>query len=479
MKYALFAAAALLSVAGVAASQPRGLIVDSVVLPPSLIEKSKVMPVPLDARVPTHYEVLPELHMAQVMASDGVDGPAHKIGVARAVAATSSVAQVQSALQWSPLPSGQQVAAINIQSTGAYGLRAGVLVDSLPDEALLRIYSQENPNAILEHSGADVNALLERNRQAGESGPAARTWWTPDVGAGDTTLEVMLPAGSDPGAMRISIPLVSHIYENLSIPTDIEWAARNEAAPSQAGPSESCRQDVTCTDDYQSERNAVAFMVFTDQNGSTFQCTGTLLNNAKGDFAPYFLTANHCISTQAVASTMNTGWFFRSNSCNSRSPIATWQTRHAGATLLYASDMTDSSLLRLNEMPPEGVTYAGWSADAAVPVGQDIYGLHHPGADLLKYSVGTVSDHVSCQSTGDRGISCDPEDPDGGFYAVSWGEGRTEGGSSGSALFSDGRVIGSLYGSNSRCIAPKGHSYYGRFDKFFADGASQWLAAEQ
>jgi len=62
-----------------------------------------------------------------------------------------------------------------------------------------------------------------------------------------------------------------------------------------------------------------------------------------------------------------------------------------------------------------------------------------------------------------------------GFYSVGWSQGRTEGGSSGSALFSNGRVMGTLYGGSSRCQAPRGVSYYGRFDKFFSEGASHWL----
>ncbi|MDR2331611.1 MAG: serine protease, partial [Comamonas sp.] len=176
------------------ANQPKAYILDSVVLPASAIKSAAVAPASLGASVKTRFVVLPELEAEKTVASD--NGPAQQIGTQRAVAVTSTVAQTQSALQWSTLANGQQVAAINIQSTGAYGLRAGVLVDSLPDGAQLRIYSQEHPNAIVERSGAEVNALLAQNRKAGETGAAANTWWTPDVGAGDTTVEVVLPAGT-------------------------------------------------------------------------------------------------------------------------------------------------------------------------------------------------------------------------------------------------------------------------------------------
>ncbi|MEG3046974.1 MAG: hypothetical protein RR849_20820, partial [Comamonas sp.] len=154
MKYSKYAVPGLLWTTGVAAAlalagcgggsdddggvtRPRAYILNSMVLPASAIKSAVVAPVSLGAAVQTHLVVLPALDTEKAEADD--TGPALQIGVQRAVAATSTVAQTQSALQWSSLPNGQQAAAINIQSTGAYGLRAGVLVDSLPDGALLRI----------------------------------------------------------------------------------------------------------------------------------------------------------------------------------------------------------------------------------------------------------------------------------------------------------------------------------------------------
>ncbi|MEG2863493.1 MAG: trypsin-like serine protease [Comamonas sp.] len=472
MKYSKYALLGLLWTSGVAVAQPTTYMVDSVVLPESAIKSSNVVPVPLGARVQTHFVVLPELDVEKTLASDEDRGPALQIGTARAVAATTSVAQTQSALQWTALPSGQQVAAINIQSTGAYGLRAGVLVDSLPDGALLRIYSQEHPDAIVERSGAQINALLAQNKEAGDKDADASTWWTPEVGAGDTTVEVVLPTGVAVDALRISIPSVSHIYQNLSLLTDNEGAGGDPADAAQNKAEGSCHLDPACTDNYQTERNAVARMLFT-KGGGSYVCTGTLLHNTKADFVPYFLTANHCISNQTVASTLQTRWFFRASSCNSGVPSSSgW--RSGGATLLYATTTTDSALLKLNEMPPAGVHYAGWEADAPAQKGQGVNGLHHPGGGMLRYSVGSIADYANCQPNG-SGYNCGPGNVNHGFYSVGWSQGRTEGGSSGSALFSNGRVMGTLYGGSSRCQAPRGVSYYGRFDKFFSEGASHWL----
>ncbi|TDS84426.1 trypsin-like peptidase domain-containing protein [Comamonas sp. JUb58] len=458
------------------ATKPSTYILDSVVLPASAIKSAAVAPASLGASVQTRFVVLPELEAEKTVASD--NGPAQQIGTQRAVAATSTVAQTQSALQWSSLANGQQVAAINIQSTGAYGLRAGVLVDSLPDGAQLRVYSQEHPNAIVERSGAEVNALLAQNRKAGETGAAANTWWTPDVGAGDTTVEVVLPAGTDADALRISIPVVSHIYVNLSLPTDAELAEAAKAdAAKVVDTSGACNLDASCTNNYQTERNAVARMSFTRSDGKSYLCTGTLLNNTKGDFAPYFITGNHCISTQSSASSMQTAWFYRSSSCNSSVPGANAALRNAGATLLYATASTDSALLKLNEMPPVGVTLAGWDARTAGQVGDAVYGLHHPDGNLLKYSVGSVVGFMNCTAGSGTSITCSTGDSNSSFYSVRWSQGTTEGGSSGSALFRDGRVIGNLYGGGASCQAPNASDFYGRFDKVFSDRIWNWLAS--
>ncbi|MGP4763377.1 hypothetical protein ACTXP8_26740, partial [Klebsiella pneumoniae] len=85
------------------------------------------------------------------------------------------------------------------------------------------------------------------------------------------------------------------------------------------------------------------------QNGQGYVCSGTLINDKAGSGTPYFITANHCISTQTVASTLETSWFYRTPSCNSRTLSSASRTLRNCATLLYATATYDGSLLRLNE----------------------------------------------------------------------------------------------------------------------------------
>lgn len=449
-------------------TSPTAYVLDSVVLPASAIKaQAAVAPQPLAGATKTTRIVLPALDTTKAERA-GVAGTAMQIGTPRNVAATHTVAQTQQALQWQTLADGSQVAAINIESTGAYGLRAGVVVDSLPGSVQLRVYSQEHPNAIVQTAGTQVNALLAQNREAGETGAAANTWWTPDVGTGNATLEVLVPAGTSTSAVRVAIPTVSHVFQNLSLPTEAE---QSDVLKLAAG---GCNLDASCTNNYQLERNAVARMVFTASDGISYLCTGTLVNNTKQDYVPYFLTANHCVSTQSAASSLQTAWFYRSTSCNSGVP-GNAANRNGGAILLYASAATDSSFLKLNDMPPAGVTLAGWDARGTAQSGLAIYGLHHPAGDLLKYSVGAVNGFYNCSANSDQ-IRCPVGDANSAFYGVVWSEGITEGGSSGSALFSNGRVIGTLLGGSSSCAAPQGLDTYGRFDKAFNSKIWSWLA---
>lgn len=449
---------------------------DPIVMPKAVTKSAAVRPESLGAMVQTQFVVLPALDAEKAIASSEAAGTALQIGLQRAVAATSTVAQTQSALQWRSLPNGEQVAAINIQSTGAFGLRAGVLVDSLPDGARLRLYSQAHPNAIVERRGTEVNALLALNRKAGETGSAANTWWTPDVGAGDATLEVVLPVGTATDALRISIPTVSHIYRNLSLPTEAEFAEAMQEEVAAVKNSASCNLDASCTSDYQTTRDAVARMMYTHSDGKTHLCTGTLLNNNKDDFTPYFLTANHCISTQAAASTLVTTWFYRARSCNATVPSLDAMVRSDGATLLYATPTTDSALLQLNQMPPAGVTFAGWDARSSGEVGDAVYGLHHPNGDLLKYSVGAVTGYSNCGSSGSNAPGCNNGDASNtAYYHVRFSQGTAEGGSSGSGLFRNNRLIATLRGGQGVCLASTIYTY-GRFDKVFNDRIWHWLA---
>lgn len=384
---------------------------------------------------------LGELAQAKTVEAAPTVGP-RLVGVGRAVEATKSVSATGTQLQWKDAASGGKVAAISFSAKGAYGVRLGVLVDQLPGSALLRVYAQSAVGKPYQVAGQEILQMIERNQAAGDRSEATRTWWTPDTGEGEATLEVELPPGVPVSALRISVPQLSHIFENLSLPSEDELAAVQRLEAKDIGDADLCNLDATCYNDGASERNAVARMVFV-KGASSFLCTGTLLNDANSSGTPYFLSANHCISEQAVASTLQTNWFFRSSSCNSGSLQSSSIRKVGGARLLYASADTDISFMQLNDAPPAGALFAGWDV-STVSAGSSIIGLHHPRGDLLKLSMGTVVGQSSCATISATQFSC--SGTTGNFYRVTWSQGTTEGGSSGSAIFRAGRVTGTLFG---------------------------------
>ena len=410
---------------------------------------------------------LGELSMAKVEMS--APGTPRLVGQARDVQATKSAAALQSLWQWKNTAVGGKVAAISFNAEGAYGLRLGVLVKQLPGSAMVRVYTQSAPDKVFQISGQAILQLIERNQAAGDQSDAARTWWTPDTGEGEATLEVELPPGVAASALDIAVPQLSHIFENLSLPTAQEYQEQVEAA--KINESDPCNLDANCYSENAQERNAVARMLFTKDGGS-YLCTGTLMNDTQNSFKPYFLTANHCISTQTVASSLETRWFYRSPSCNSGTLQSSTVRKTGGAQLLYASGTTDTAFMLLNDTPPGGALFAGWSANT-VAAGTSVVGLHHPSGDLLKISFGAVNSQANCQPTTGSGFQC--SGTSGNYYRVSWSQGTTEGGSSGSALFQGGYVVGTLYGGSATCTNRSAYDYYGRFDVAYNAAIKAWL----
>ena len=410
---------------------------------------------------------LGELSMAKVEMS--APGTPRLVGQARDVQATKSAAAMQSLWQWKSTAVGGKVAAISFNAEGAYGLRLGVLVKQLPGSATVRVYTQSAPDKVFQISGQAILQLIERNQAAGDQSDAARTWWTPDTGEGEATLEVELPPGVAASALDIAVPQLSHIFENLSLPTAQEYQEQVEAA--KINESDPCNLDANCYSDNAQQRNAVARMLFT-KNGGSYLCTGTLMNDTQNSFKPYFLTANHCISTQTVASSLETRWFYRSPSCNSGTLQSSSVRKTGGAQLLYASGNTDTAFMLLNDTPPGGTLFAGWSANT-VAAGTSVVGLHHPSGDLLKISFGAVNSQANCQPTTGSGFQC--SGTSGNYYRVSWSQGTTEGGSSGSALFQGGYVVGTLYGGSATCTNRSAYDYYGRFDVPYNAAIKTWL----
>lgn len=387
-----------------------------------------------------------------------------QIGVSRPVAATATTRMTLTQLQWTPTGSGMQRAAIRFASDGALGVRVGVLVRNVPQGTTLRFYAQQGGPSV-QVSGDEVLRTVQRNLDAGDTGNAARTYWSPDFGGAETTLEIELPVSANLAQLDIAVPAISHFVVSADAA-----AAQTLLKVGEAG---ACNIDVSCKPELSSESRSVARMIFV-RDGKSYLCTGTLLNDSQSSTTPYFLSANHCISSQSVASSLTTDWFYRSTACNSASVNPAAQRVAGGAALLYADAATDTSFMRLNNAAPQGSVYAG-SYFGDVLQTASVIGIHHPAGDLQKTSAGTVAQFSNCSN--EQCLTSNQQD--GRFLSVGWTQGTTEGGSSGSGLFlgigSSRYVVGQLYGGASSCLAPAGRDYYGRFDVAFRSALKQWL----
>jgi lysyl endopeptidase len=413
-----------------------------------------------------------------------------QIGFGRDVAQTATALATNQVLKWQATQSGGQVAAINFSSSGAKGMRVGVLVDKLPATSTLRFYAKDANNAF-EVKGADVLAILAKNLVAGDKTNEGRTYWSPNITGTDAIVEIEIPSGVANSSVMVSVPNISHVFmstKEISTTT----AQINYSGDTNLGLA--CQIDVTCSSPIPASTDAVAHLRFI-KSGGTYICSGTMLNDNINSGTNYVLSANHCLSTQTVASTLETWFKYRATTCNNGATGEYYPT-YGGADLLYTAYNTDSTLLKLRNPPSvSSILYAGW--DATTPPATSttgIHSVHHPRGDQQRLSRGSITGY-SRRSTTNPNSFIGSNITSGNILNVTLTTGLTEGGSSGSALFkgtdANPIVIGQLYGGSTPGNAAGGYTpacttdeppvaippsnVYGRFDVAFNAGMKDWL----
>lgn len=262
--------------------------------------------------------------------------------------------------------------------------------------------------------------------------------WTPSVQGPTIYLEVALPPSAQPSmeGTAFTVDEVAQIFE-----LDADGAPRLGPGDHATNEVTSCLIDAACVTDSSFPnisliKKAVSRMQFVI-GGNVAACTGTLLNNTRSDGTPYFLTANHCLSTQTVASTLETFWDYIATSCGGSWPNPSSLPKVTGATLLATSTATDFSFLRLSALPA-GRVLLGWTS-SAVGSGPTVYRLHHPHGWPMSYSSSVATANSGCGFSSSNFLLSDP--------APEQGKGQTFPGSSGSSTFnSAGQVVGQLFG---------------------------------
>jgi len=374
-----------------------------------------------------------------------------RVGIARDVTGEAQ-ALTPSTLEWVATADGGRALHLRVTSSGALALRVGLAIRGLAPGAELRV---SGGDGVATAAPVDAATIAESLRLQG-------VYWTA-VTEGQTQLvELWLPAGARV-TPSVSITSVSHL---LAAPSRL----LKSTGP---GTAQACEENVACVAGNNPAlaraADAVAKLLYTE-NGVSYLCTGTLVSD--GDAAsqvPYMLTASHCIDSDAAAATLNTFWFFQSASCSGKD-AAGYKQLSGGASLLFSDSSSDVALVRLRDLAPDGAWFAGWDATPLTP-GTATVTLHHPSGDVKKVSLGQSLDAIGTAPAS--------------YTMVAWTTGSTEGGSSGSGLFTfDGRdfvLRGALRGGSASCQTsgdasnPANRDFYSRLD-LAGPTLAKWLA---
>ena len=224
---------------------------------------------------------------------------------------------------------------MTVTSHGARRVRLALRA-TLPPGGAIRFFHGSPPRVV---GTMDRNDVLS-------GGPGLR--WSPSVPGSTIGLELTLPSSDARAGTVLEIDRVAHHLETTS-------------------DEEECRpQFLACTEPWRWRpvADAVARIRFERPDGS-YQCSGTLLNDTdENSFVPYLITANHCISTQAEAETVEAEWFYRPPACGlGQEPFG--RSTPGGADLLATDFASDSTLLRLKGPDWEGVDEHGRQVPAS------------------------------------------------------------------------------------------------------------------
>ena len=320
--------------------------------------------------------------------------------------------------QWDTVDN-QRVWRLAISSVGAYSLNLLFTDFQIPCGAELLLLTADSQQVVARYSSDDNSSFL------------------PTV-----------PVPGDMVIVQYTEPLDADFHGEFSI-TQVAHDFRGVFARNGAASVADCHidADTEFADEWRDERRAVCKILI----GGTTLCTGVLLNTTDGSFAPYVLTARHCITTEKQA--RNSIFYF-----NYESPDSVENQYVVGASIVATKEndngYLDFVLLRLNGTIPDDFNayYVGWDCSETQPVGAVC--IHHPDGDVTKLAI----DNDTLLTASYRLFDAET------FWNVEeWESGATEVGSSGAPLFnSEHRVVGILSGGDSQCGYPM-NDYFQKF----------------
>ena len=318
---------------------------------------------------------------------------------------------------WESLEGGLMLWRQRIYSPKAYSLNLAFTDFFLPPSAHLYLY--------------DVNKTHVIGPIRQEDNDVHGQWWSPIIPFDEVVIELQIMPEDLP-KLRMTLTKVNHDFSGFG-----------------AVLSGSCNLDVACgteqgfdlVDKYRDQINSVGMY----QLNGFEQCSGVLINNVRNDCTPYFLTAHHCEITPSNSASVVVYWNYQNSTCRLPGSSASGSRGdgslsrfNSGSSLVATYGVSDFSLLLLDDPvdPDIGAYFAGW--DWVNEEYDSAFCVHHPNTEEKRISI----DYDSITPFADEFY----------FRVEDWDIGTTEGGSSGSPLFSkEGRIIGQLFGGQASC----------------------------
>ncbi len=345
---------------------------------------------------------------------------------------------------WTTEANGDEVWRLRIETPEAKSINLGFSKYRMPVGGNLVISSGDKSQSIRPFTADD-------NDDHGEL-------WTPIIDGDNVLIEARVPAGKR-ASLQLELQAINAAFVDFNDP----FAGVRSGA---------CNVDVVCPegDNWRDEIKSVGAWTLSGVD----QCSGALVNNARNDGTPFFLTANHCISNPALAASVVVYWNFENSTCRvpgspaSGGPGDGVRTQfNSGAILRANRSASDFSLLELDDPinPDHDLFWSGIDATGATP--NSTVAIHHPGVDEKRISFEndplTISAYLGAPGSGTTH-----------WRVFDWDLGTTEGGSSGSPIYSphpDRRIIGQLHGGFAACGNDL-EDWYGRVSVSWAEGGT-------
>jgi len=354
------------------------------------------------------------------------DEPALRVGIVKALAQPVRF-NGHGTKDVTPTADGGYVWARTIESPGATALRLHFTGVDLAPSAELYIHTDRG-EAFGPYTGRGI-------LDSGE-------FWSHTVSGDSVTIQIRQP-GAASGPSTFTVAEIGYI--------DLTQVHGVEPDPQQG--EQLCSYNANCVENancnnlpsaISNARDAYAHIEYV-KNPYLYFCSGALVDDSDHTGTPYFLTANHCISNNSVASTLQ-AFFQYEVACNGACPTASYfynvtpppYPRTVGATVKATNSTSDYTLLQLSQSAPAGSAFLGWNKTAvANSNGTALYRISHPGGAPQAYSTHSVStSKPTCQGW-----------PRGAWIYSQDTLGATEGGSSGSpVLNASGQIVGQLSG---------------------------------